>query len=84
LPEGDCTLAKLLPSISALSVAEGDLTCYVQYDNSDCLNGAVIKVADGHRLMKEIASHHYLLMTGHNRVDIQMIAPVFGLDVKVF
>jgi hypothetical protein len=82
MPEGEITLAKLLPSAGALSVAEGDLTTYTQYDNSDCLNGAVIKVKDGHRMLREIASHHYLLMTGHNQVDIQMIAPIFGLDIQ--
>jgi L-fucose isomerase-like protein len=83
MPEGGCTLAKLLPSASALSVAEGDLTTFAQFENSDCLNGAVIKVNDGHRMLREIASHHYLLMTGHNLVDIQMIAPIFGLDIQV-
>jgi hypothetical protein len=83
MPEGDCTLAKLLPSVGALSIAEGDLTTYTQYDDSDCLNGAVIKVKDGHRMLREIASHHYLLMTGRNLVDIQMIAPIFGLDTQV-
>jgi hypothetical protein len=58
------------------------LTTYTQYENSDCLNGAVIKVKDGHRMLREIASHHYLLMTGHTLVDIQMIAPIFGLDIQ--
>jgi hypothetical protein len=83
MPEGAVTLVKLLPSAGALSVAEGDMTKYVQYENSDCLNGAVIKVKDGHSMLREIASHHYLLMTGHNLVDIQTIAPIFGLGIQV-
>jgi hypothetical protein len=62
---------------------EGELTRYVQYENSDCLNGAVIRIPNGNRLLKEIASHHYLVMTGHNRTDIETIAPIFGLSVKV-
>jgi hypothetical protein len=83
MPEGNCTLAKLLPSVNALSVTEGVLTKYAQFENSDCLNGAVIKVNDGHRMLRGIASHHYLLMTGHHLVDMQMIAPIFGLDIQV-
>jgi hypothetical protein len=82
MPEGEVTLTKLLPNAGSLSVAEGYLTTYVQYENSDCLNGAVIKVKDGHRMLQEIVSHHYLLMTGHNLVDIQMIAPIFDLDIQ--
>jgi hypothetical protein len=83
LPTGDITMAKLHPSFDKLSVVEGSLTGYAQYPGSDCLNGAVVKVPDGHRLMRTLTSHHYLLMTGHHLVDIQMIAPVFGLEIQV-
>jgi hypothetical protein len=79
LPEGEITLAKLHPDFDHITVLEGELTGYVQYPGSDCLNGAVLKVADGHRLMQNISSHHYLLTTGHNRADIQMIASIFDL-----
>jgi hypothetical protein len=82
LPEGPCTLVKLLPDAARLSVAEGEITRYVQYENSDCLNGAVIRVGDGRRLLREIASHHYLILSGHRQADIELIAPVFGLQVR--
>ncbi len=81
LPEGPMTLAKLHPNFEAITVAEGSLDGYAQYPGSDCLNGGVIRVADGHRLMSRLASHHYLLLTGHQRVAVQMIAPIFGLTV---
>jgi hypothetical protein len=82
LPEGDITMAKLHPSFDKLSVVEGHLTGYAQYPGSDCLNGAVIKVPNGHKLMRTLTSHHYLLMTGHHLVDIRMLAPVFGLEIE--
>jgi hypothetical protein len=82
LPAGDITMAKLHPSFDKLSVVEGSLMGYAQYPGSDCENGALVKVPDGHKLMHNLTSHHYLLMTGHHLVNIQMIAPVFGLEVE--
>ncbi len=81
LPVGAMTLAKLQPNFAALSVLEGELEGYAQYPGSDCLNGAVLKVKDGDRLMRTLASHHYLLMTGHNLADIHQIAKIFDLTV---
>jgi L-fucose isomerase-like protein len=82
LPTGDVTLAKLHPSMDKLTVAQGQLKGYAQFPGSDCLNGGVIRVADGHRLMRSIASHHYLLTLGHNLNDIRLIADIFGLRVE--
>ena len=81
LPAGDMTLAKFDPSFEKISVAEGGLTDYVQYENSDCLNGAILKVADGRRMLNRLTSHHYLLMTGHHQADIEMIGKVFNFQV---
>ncbi len=81
LPEGPMTLAKLQPNFATLSVLEGELEGYAQYPGSDCLNGAVLKIKDGHRLMRTLSSHHYLLMTGHNLADIHMITNIFNLNV---
>jgi L-fucose isomerase-like protein len=83
LPTGPVTLAKLDPTFNKIIVAEGDLTGYAQYPNSDCLNGGVIKVSDGHKLMNTLSSHHYLLMTGHNLADIDLLAKIFALEVEV-
>ncbi len=82
LPTGECTLAKLHPTMDKITVAEGTLEGYVQFADSDCLNGGVIRVRDGHRLMDTLASHHYLLLVGHHAVDIRMIAGVFGLSIE--
>jgi hypothetical protein len=81
LPEGPCTLAKLDPTLGKLMVFEAELTGYVQYTNSDFLNGAVVKVKDGHRMMREVYSHHQCIMTGHAERDLRTIADVFDLDI---
>ena len=82
LPAGDVTLAKLYPSFDRMTVAEGSLKDYAQYPGSDCLNGGVIKVANGRKLVNALSSHHYLLMTGHNLADIELLSKVFGFNVE--
>lgn len=79
---GDITLAKLGPSFENLTVAEGKLEGYAQYPGSDCRNGAVIRVGDGHRLMTSLPSHHALLMAGHHRAEIEQVGTVFGLNIE--
>jgi hypothetical protein len=83
LPTGDITLAKLHPTFREMAVAEGSLTDYVQYPGSDCLNGGVIRVGDGHRLMNSLYSHHSLLMNGHNLADLRPVAQVFNLGIEL-
>jgi len=81
-PVGPVTLAKLQPTFDSLAIAEGRLTGYVQYPGSDCLNGGVIRVADGHKLMRSLCSHHALLLTGHHLADLRLVAKVFPLDIQ--
>jgi hypothetical protein len=83
LPVGPVTLAKMHPTMDKISVAEGELVDYAQYENSDCLNGAVVRVGNGPKLVDSLTSHHYMLMTGHNLVDIQTLARIFGLEVEL-
>lgn len=82
MPEGPMTLAKLGPTMETLTVVEGELEDYAQYPDSDCRNGAVLKVSDGHKLVNNISSHHYLLMTGHNLKDIELVSKVFDLEIE--
>lgn len=81
LPEGPITLTKLHPNMAKLTVIEGELKGYAQYPGSDCLNGGVIKVPDGHHMMKTLSSHHYLLSLGHRRRETELICQVFGLEM---
>jgi hypothetical protein len=81
LPEGAMTLAKLDPGFEKFSVVEGQLESYVQYTDSHCLNGAVLHVPNGERLTNDLISHHYILMTGHQKSDINLIGKVFKLQI---
>lgn len=82
MAEGPMTLAKFNAGFESMSVIQGELAGYAQYEDSDCLNGAVLKVPDGHKLVREISSHHYLLMTGHNAPDIELLARIFDFEVE--
>jgi hypothetical protein len=79
-PEGNITLVKLLPPFDRWSIVEGDLPKYAQFKNSHCLNGAVIRVPDGKRLVDDLVSHHYIITTGHNLNELEMVSKVFGLE----
>lgn len=81
LPVGDATLAKLHPTFDRLTVIEGQMEGYVQYPGSDCLNGGVMRVPDGRKMMDSLASHHYVLMTGHHLENIELISRVFELEI---
>lgn len=83
LAEGPMTLAKLKPSLQEMMVIEGELEKYAQFEDSDCLNGAVLRVPDGKKLVPNLASHHYLLMTGHNLEDIQLLGQLFDITIQV-
>jgi hypothetical protein len=83
LPEGDVTLIKLMPPFDTLSIVEGTLEGYAQFPGSDCRNGAVIRVPNGHRMVQELASHHYIVTVGKNLPEIETMSKVFGLKYKV-
>ncbi len=80
LAEGPITLVKLMPPFDRWSIVEGDLPKYAQFKDSDCLNGAVIRVPNGKRLVADLVSHHYILTTGHNADDLAAISKVFDLE----
>jgi len=80
LPEGDITLVKLMPPFDRWSIVEGELPKYAGFENSHCLNGAVIHVPNGKKLVDDLVSHHYIITTGHNLNELQMVSKVFDLD----
>lgn len=80
LPEGKITLVKLMPPFDRWSVIEGDLVKFVQYQNSDCLNGAVIRISNGPKMVDDIVSHHYIVTSGHNLNALAMVAKVFDIS----
>jgi hypothetical protein len=82
LPGGDITLAKLHPSMKKLMVVEGVLEGYEQYPGSDCRNAAVVRIKDGHGVMDKFYSHHYLLLTGHRKVELKYMADILNLEIE--
>jgi hypothetical protein len=82
LPLGQITLAKISPTLDRLTVISGNLERYVQYSNSDCLNGAIIRIKDGRRSIKRLDSHHYVILTGDHLESIALISRVFDLQVE--
>lgn len=80
-PLGELTLAKLEPTFDRIVAFEGELVGYAGYRGSDCRNGAVIRVPDGHALMRRLPSHHSLLVTGHHHAGLELAGRVFGLEV---
>jgi hypothetical protein len=81
LPEGPLTLARLGPGLDAISVIETELVNYVQYQDSHCLNGAVLRVPDGHQLMQSLGSHHALLLSGNRTAELDFISRVFDWKI---
>ncbi|MCC2321485.1 hypothetical protein [Cellulomonas xiejunii] len=82
LPEGPTTLVKIASDMRTLTVASAELTGYVQYENSDCLNGGVLRVKDGYRFVESIPSHHTVLATGDLARRTELVAGVMGLAVE--
>jgi hypothetical protein len=81
LPQGKMALLKLVPPFDTLSLVEGEITGYAGFPGSDCLNGAVLRVSDGRRLMRELASHHYILACGDMGTQVDLLGQLLGLKV---
>jgi L-fucose isomerase-like protein len=79
LPAGPVTLAKLDPTLETLTTVPGVLESYVQYPGSHCLNGGLIRVPDGRRLLENLPSHHSIILIGHHPDEIDLVGKVFGL-----
>ena len=82
MPEGDITFIKLHPKLNKIQVIEGELKEYKQYPGSDCMNGALIRISDGHKLMDELYSHHNCITSGHKGTELKFVARALDLYVK--
>jgi len=79
---GNVTLVKLHPSLDRLQIIDGNLENYVQYPGSDCRNGGIIRVKNGHSLMDMLYSHHSCIVEGNKKIEIELTAKVFDLMVE--
>jgi len=79
---GPVSLVKLDSSFTKLMVTEGELKGYAQYPGSDCLNGGIIEIPDGPQFMKRLYSHHQIVVPGHQRRNLEIVAGAFGVEVE--
>jgi hypothetical protein len=42
----------------------------------------VIRAKDGPAFVRSLASHHYLITTGHNQSDIRMLGGIFDFAME--
>jgi hypothetical protein len=83
MPVGPITLVKYQPYLKKISLSEAELTGYVQYENSDCLNGGIIKVKDGQNFVDKVVSHHYIVLAGHHKAAMNLIAGIFDYELEI-
>ncbi|MCZ4492195.1 MAG: hypothetical protein JWP53_1126 [Conexibacter sp.] len=81
-PEGPTMVVKLAGTMDTLVTSQAELTGFVQYKDSDCLNGAMLRVEDGYRFVERLPSHHAILATGDLRRRLDVVAGVLGLGVE--
>ncbi|MHB1454513.1 MAG: hypothetical protein ACYCYM_11245 [Saccharofermentanales bacterium] len=81
-PTGDVTLAKLHPLLNSIQVINGNLEGYAQYPDSDCKNGGLIKVQDGHKLMNSFYSHHSCIITRNHQAELDVVASILSLSIE--
>ena len=82
IAEGATTILKLSSTMDTLTVTPAVLTRYTQYENSDCLNGAVLRVPDGYRFVENLPSHHAVLATSDIIRRLELVSGVLGLAVQ--
>jgi hypothetical protein len=82
-PKGPATLAKIYANFDKLSIIGAEIEGYVQYPNSDCRNGTLIRYNDGEKVMEELCSHHALLIVSDQKAKLAQVARVFGWETAV-
>jgi hypothetical protein len=82
LPEGQMTIVKIASTMDKLVVTPAELTTYQQYANSDCLNGAVLRVEDGYRYAEGLPSHHAVIALGDVVRRLEVVGPVLGVGIE--
>ena len=82
-PLGDATIIKISSDMNSLVVTPAELSSYKQYENSDCLNGAILRVQDGYRFVESTPSHHVIIAVGDLTRRLQQVAPIWGLELDV-
>lgn len=85
MQEGPVTLAKIHTDMKKLTVIEAVIEDYVQYEGSDCRNGALLRYTNGrgHQVMESLTSHHQIIIRGDVKAQLIQLAKVYGFDMEV-
>ncbi len=81
-PEGDLTIVKITSTLDELTFTPAVLENYEQYKNSDCLNGAVLRVTDGYRYVERLPSHHAVLAVGDISHRLELVSAALGVTTQ--
>jgi hypothetical protein len=81
-PLGDLTIVKIASTMDSLVVTPAILENYEQYANSDCMNGAILRVENGYRYVEHLPSHHAVLAVGDITRRLSVVSDVLGLSVQ--
>lgn len=82
---GDITMAKIRPDMKKITIIEAIIEDYVQYPESDCRNGALIRYRNGagHKVMEKLSSHHAILIQGNVTYLLIEMAKILGIEYEV-
>lgn len=78
---GPMTMIKIGPLMNKMLVVESELEGFVEYPNSHCKRGGILRVPDGRELIKKFYSHHQVFLMGDWKVHMQNLAKIFELEV---
>ncbi|WP_432571721.1 hypothetical protein [Kineococcus sp. SYSU DK005] len=81
-PTGDITIVKIDSTMRTLTATPAELPGYEQYEDSDCLNGAVLRVQDGYRFVEKLPSHHAVLAVGDVVRRLEVVSPLLGVSLE--
>ena len=85
MKSGPVVIAKLHSDMQTITVIEAKIEKYVQYPNSDCRNGALLryKRPNGHMVMESLSSHHAIIIQGDVKHLLIQMAKIFGFNVSI-
>ncbi len=78
---GSLTMIKVGPLLNKMLVVDSELEGFVEYPDSHCKRGGVLRVPDGQKLIKKFYSHHQVFLIGDWKVHMENLCRIFELEV---
>ena len=79
---GPLTMIKVGPLLNKILVVETELEGFVEYPNSHCKRGGILRVPNGRELIKKFYSHHQVFLIGEWKTHLENLAKIFELEVE--